>query len=302
MICRFILFCLIACANIQADAPKWQLNDPEKGWSDNTLVLEYFHHSELQRQWSWELIGRYPLKGSEKILDFGCGDGKITAELSYCLPNGQIIGVDLSEQMVSFAQRSFPKQNYPSLSFVRSEDIDFEIIDLTSPEKFDRIYSFFVFHLVANPQTVLSNLRKKIEDDGQLFLVLPKGGNRPFFEAATLAFNDYDLQPPWMKSKTHKNKATMRTVEGVKNIIESSGWSISHLAEVKSAHAFITREQFTHWLIGTLTANWDIPIKIAPDFFQRLVEHMVEIDPTIIDRNGTYNFQLSRVHVVANPA
>lgn len=292
---------LLTCFFAYADAPQWELNDPNKGWGDDDLVLEYFHNSELQRQWTWELIGLYPLKGDEKILDFGCGDGKITAQLSYCLPKGEIIGVDLSEKMISFARRAFPKKYYPSLSFVCSNEVNFAHADLNPAQKFDKIYSFFVFHLVPNPQLVLSNLRNWTTDKGQLILVTPIGGNKAFFEAATRTFNEYGLEAPWKKNKAPESKATMRSLEGVKEIIESSGWEISYLNEVQTPYSFVNRNQFVHWMIGTVTANWDIPKSISFDFFNRLVTHMTDIKPSIVDEEGVYYFDLSRVHVVALP-
>lgn len=173
MLRNFILFSLLTCFCLYADAPKWNLDDPDKGWSDDDLVLEYFHHSELQRQWAWELIGLYPPQDGETILDFGCGDGKITAQLSYHLPRGEIIGVDLSEKMISFAQHSFPQKCYPSLHFLCTRDINFEVVNLEPSKKFDKIHSFFVFHLVANPSAVFSNLLNRINKSGELIVVTP---------------------------------------------------------------------------------------------------------------------------------
>ncbi len=301
MLRRLILFSLMACFCAYADAPQWELSDPDKGWGDDDLVLEYFHNSELQRQWAWELVGLYPLKGDERVLDFGCGDGKITAQLSHHLPQGEIVGVDLSEKMISFAKRSFPNKYYPFLSFLSSNDVNFEIASLEPTKKFDKIYSFFVFHLVPGPQEIFRNLRTQIADEGELVLVIPKGGNKPFFEAATRTFEEYNLTPPWKKAKPAESKATMRSVEGIKEIVESSGWEISYLNEVQTPYAFINRDQLVHWMLGTVTANWDIPKSVAPDFFNRLVSHMVDIEPSILDENGVYYFHLSRVHVVARP-
>lgn len=294
-----LLFFLLACSSIYADAPKWALDNSDKGWSDDTLVFKYFHNSELQRQWAWELIGKHPLKGNERVLDFGCGDGKITAELSHCLPQGQIIGVDLSKQMITFAKRTFPNSYYPSLSFVKIDDVDFEQKNLNLPDKFDRIYSFCAFHLVKNPCEVLINLQKKIIDGGKLIIVSPTGGNPAFFEAARRAFIDFDLLPLWTKSST--TKITMRTAEGIKSIFKSSKWKILDLSEMNSPYVFITRKQFSDWLIGTVTANWDVPIDMAPEFMDKLIDYMLEIDSNIIDDKGSYHFRSSRMHIVATP-
>ncbi len=296
---RLLLSCLLTCCWVYADAPQWELNDPSKGWGDDDLVLEYFHHSEVQRQWAWELIGLESFQGDEKILDFGCGDGKITAQISHSLPRGEIVGVDLSRQMISFAGRSFPKKYYPSLSFLCSTNVDLLSTELKPHQKFDKIYSFFVFHLVPNPERVLRKLSHLIADTGQMVLVIPKGGNKPFFEAASRTFEEFDLVPPWKKNKTNESKATMRSLEGIRENIESAGWEITYFNEVHTPFAFVNRDQFIHWMLGTVTANWDIPKSLALEFFNRLVTHMVDIDPSIMDENGVCSFKLARVHVRA---
>jgi trans-aconitate 2-methyltransferase len=49
---------------------------------------DYAKNSQNQYQWAKELIPKLKLKGNETLLDIGCGDGKITAELAKCIPNG----------------------------------------------------------------------------------------------------------------------------------------------------------------------------------------------------------------------
>ena len=57
------------------------------------------------------------LKGNERVFDIGCGDGKVTAEIAKQLPNGSVLGIDKSEEMIRFAQENFPSKKYNNLSF-----------------------------------------------------------------------------------------------------------------------------------------------------------------------------------------
>ncbi|KAF5431048.1 Cyclopropane fatty-acyl-phospholipid synthase [Candidatus Methanophagaceae archaeon] len=57
------------------------------------------------------------LKGNERVFDIGCGDGKVTAEIAKQLPNGSVLGIDKSEEMILFAQENFPSRKYHNLSF-----------------------------------------------------------------------------------------------------------------------------------------------------------------------------------------
>ena len=83
----------------------------------NWNAQDYAKNSANQFQWAKELIPKLKLRGNEALLDIGCGDGKITAEVAGCLPEGRAVGVDSSEKMINLARSSFPMKEFPNLSF-----------------------------------------------------------------------------------------------------------------------------------------------------------------------------------------
>ena len=78
---------------------------------------DYAEHSTAQQEWALELIAKLHLQGSESILDIGCGDGKVTAEIATAVPNGSVLGVDNSRSMVELAQKKYPADKFPNLNF-----------------------------------------------------------------------------------------------------------------------------------------------------------------------------------------
>ena len=52
-----------------------------------------------------ELISHIDIASDKHILDIGCGDGKITAHLAAVVPQGRVMGVDLSSEMIDIARR-----------------------------------------------------------------------------------------------------------------------------------------------------------------------------------------------------
>ena len=78
---------------------------------------EYNRQSSLQAALAEEQLGRLTLEGSERVLDVGCGDGKITAEIAARVPRGSVLGVDPSENMIAFAARHFGPATHPNLRF-----------------------------------------------------------------------------------------------------------------------------------------------------------------------------------------
>ena len=77
---------------------------------------DYKQHSKNQQKWARELIARLKLKGTEDILDIGCGDGKVTAEIASDVPNGSIVGIDNSIPMIELAKKNYPTSKHPNLS------------------------------------------------------------------------------------------------------------------------------------------------------------------------------------------
>ena len=55
-------------------------------------AAEYAANSAVQQCWARELIAKLNLRGDERILDLGCGDGKVTAELVRAVPRGAVTG------------------------------------------------------------------------------------------------------------------------------------------------------------------------------------------------------------------
>ena len=71
-------------------------------------AADYARSSSAQQGWALELIDKLALAGDETVLDIGCGDGKVTAELARRLPRGHVTGVDSSAEMVGAARVSWP--------------------------------------------------------------------------------------------------------------------------------------------------------------------------------------------------
>ena len=55
---------------------------------------DYEKHSLAQQKWARELLDKLSLHGTEDVLDIGCGDGKVTAEISRLVSKGKIVGID----------------------------------------------------------------------------------------------------------------------------------------------------------------------------------------------------------------
>lgn len=78
---------------------------------------DYHKNSFNQQKWARDLIAKLDPKGNERILDIGCGERKVTAEIATYVANGSVIGIDSSEEIIDLARQKFPPNHFPNLAF-----------------------------------------------------------------------------------------------------------------------------------------------------------------------------------------
>jgi trans-aconitate methyltransferase len=133
---------------------------------------DYANHSKTQLVWGQELIVKLNLNGNEHILDIGCGDGKVTAEIAKVVPEGQVIGIDSSEEMISLAKKKYPTSGYPNLHF--------ELLDaqkLNYHKKFDVVFSNAVLHWIPDHQSLIHKIFNSLKSNGRSLLQMGGKGN-----------------------------------------------------------------------------------------------------------------------------
>ena len=135
-------------------------------------AADYAANSAAQQIWARELIAQLHLRGDEHILDVGCGDGKVTAELARAVPKGSVTGIDASPEMIRFARASFPTRMVPNLEF---KIMDARHIRLA--RRFDVVFSSSVLHWVADHPAFLRGAAACLRPDGRLVVSCGGKGN-----------------------------------------------------------------------------------------------------------------------------
>ncbi|HEY3421397.1 MAG TPA: methyltransferase domain-containing protein [Methanomassiliicoccales archaeon] len=140
--------------------------DPEK----------YCVASGHQKDWGNRLIDELQLRGDEVILDLGCGEGALTALLAALVPNGGVVGMDSSIQMIE-AAKALETANLKFLC----RDID----DLDFHRGFDIVFSNAALHWVKDHDRLLRNVHEALRPGGVARFNFAGEGNCPnFFTAA----------------------------------------------------------------------------------------------------------------------
>ncbi|HVU09349.1 MAG TPA: methyltransferase domain-containing protein [Verrucomicrobiae bacterium] len=135
-------------------------------------AADYAANSVVQQTWARELIAKLNLRGDEHILDIGCGDGKVTAEIANAVPRGFVAGTDASAEMIAFAKNTFPAKKFPNLKF--------QVCDarkIKFARQFDFVFSNAALHWVDDHEKILRGVASVLKPGGRLIVSCGGKGN-----------------------------------------------------------------------------------------------------------------------------
>jgi len=111
------------------------------------------------------LVGLLEPKPGERILDFGCGTGRLTQEIA--ASGADVLGIDSSPDMISVA-----RSKYPSVKFEVADGMTFR-----SNEPFDAVFSNAVLHWVRPPEKAVESIAAALKPGGRLIAEFGGKGN-----------------------------------------------------------------------------------------------------------------------------
>ena len=169
---------------------------------------KYEKASAHQREWGTRLISELDLQGTERILDLGCGDGALSAQIADLVPDGEVVGIDASHGMTE-AARSKVRKN---LGFLQM-DID----ELNFAEEFDVVFSNATLHWIKDHRRLLRNVGRALREGGRLrFNFAGEGNCSHFFSVIreTMAAKEFEIHFagfdwPWYMPSVEEYSALM---------------------------------------------------------------------------------------------
>lgn len=126
---------------------------------------EYQKNSDLQWQWAVDSLASFPISEHEKVLDLGCGNGKVTAYIAEKVPLGIVVGLDISEAMLTFARQNHSGDN---ILYIQGDARSVPFVD-----QFDKVTALLSLNWVMEQQQALNSLYKALKPGGSALLVLP---------------------------------------------------------------------------------------------------------------------------------
>ena len=99
-----------------------------------------------------------------RVLDLGCGSGRVMNRLAGLYPNSRFAGMDLSPQAIGTARGEAAQKGLGNMEFTVRDLTDFD--QTAEPEAFDFITTFDAIHDQARPLNVLKGIFRALKPDG----------------------------------------------------------------------------------------------------------------------------------------
>jgi trans-aconitate 2-methyltransferase len=172
-------------------------------------AASYDRVADPQARWGAEVLVRLPLAGDERVLDAGCGTGRVTQLLLTRIPRGEVVALDASAAMLNEARKRLATQG---------DRVRYVHADLGEPlpidEPVDAVLSTATFHWVPDHDALFTNLAAVLHPGGWLVAQCGGFGNiARFIEVAS----SVDLN-------FRRNQHNFQTPEATAERLERSGF------------------------------------------------------------------------------
>ena len=141
----------------------------------------YHKVSNPQVEWGRRVLRRLAPVPGERVLDVGCGTGRLTAELAATLGEGTVVAVDRSEAMLrEAAARAFNPPGPHRIDadtrlqawFVRADGAALPFVDA-----FDAVLSTATFHWILDHDQLFASIYRALAPGGRLVAQCGGGAN-----------------------------------------------------------------------------------------------------------------------------
>jgi trans-aconitate 2-methyltransferase len=145
------------------------------GQESDWQAEQYGKINSLQEWLARRALSRLRIRGDERVLDVGCGDGRVTESVLERLEHGSLLGVDPSVSMVEAARRRLA-------GLGRAVAELGEAATLRYHAEFDLVVSFNALHWELRWRQALHRVRDALRTGGRALLVQVCDRERPSLE------------------------------------------------------------------------------------------------------------------------
>ena len=247
--------------------------DPSRQlWSAGT----YDTHARFVSELASGVVDWLAPKPGERILDLGCGDGVLTAELAAA--GASVVGVDSSADFIKACS---------------ARGLDARLMDghaLTFSAEFDAVFSNAALHWMTEPQAVVAGVRRALKPGGRFVAEFGGHGNVAAIVTAMRAVGmrrggDLALARPWYFPSPAEYQS----------LIEAEGFSVKRIALIP--RPVVLKTGIAEWLTLFRKPFFD---QFGADSAAALAETVELLRPSLCDAAGNWTADYVRLRVEAS--
>lgn len=112
-----------------------------------------------------ETLRKFKIEGTGTLLDVGCGIGYFTTGAASILKNGNVIGIDIMDEILEVAKGR--SQGIGNIEYRKSEEYSFPIQD----KSVEYVFISNVIHEVENKAKYFTEIKRVLKADGYLCII-----------------------------------------------------------------------------------------------------------------------------------
>jgi len=200
---------------------------------------------------------------NKKVLDVGCGDGKLSMGVLKRTRAKELIGIDLSKEKISKAKE------------IQDSRLEFIVSDASNlpfdNEEFDIIFSNIAFQQFKDKEKSLNEMYRVLKDKGEVIINFIESKSEVLKETIRILEEDFNI-----KSNKKESKIIRQDFE---NIAKKSKFKIEYCISKKDTFFFKYQPIFFSGYKDTIKSKIK---KLSPEKQER---HMKKLKKMFIEKN-----------------
>lgn len=227
--------------------------------------MDYHSNAIVQQERALENLSSWSFNPSDRVLDIGSGNGKITANIAAHVPYGRVVGLDIDQEMNGFANTEYPHGKYPNLLFVQGN-----ACELTYEKEFEKVTCFATLswiHIDCHAQ-IMKGIARALVPGGKALLRMSAVGDRPF----NCAVDEIASRKEWCSFFAEfESPAAYQSKEMLRTIISEAGLNICRIEDATKQSRFINDDTFCTWLMTWVPHRNCVPENKRTKFIEEVV-------------------------------
>lgn len=124
----------------------------------------------IQQVWGKKVVDWRNWQGNEKVMDAGCGTGRLSKVLAEKVPSGIVYAVDIDNNMIRVASTNL--EDYNNVRLIRAD-----LTTVKLPSSVDVIFSNATIHWIMDHRILFENFWTLLNEGGEMIIQCGGHGN-----------------------------------------------------------------------------------------------------------------------------